>query len=89
MAAILLAVFESLYRSVNGGILPCKVDDGWGREDPVAREEESLLFNNGVETVRLEGRGRTLCSGSLLRPRAEVNGSSSVADMEGVMTAGE
>ena len=54
ISAILLAAFGSLNFSGNGGSLACIEDsDKGGLEAPVDRVEDSLLFNNGVDGLRL------------------------------------
>ena len=54
ISAILLATFGSLNLSGNGENLGCIEDnDKGGLEEPVDRDEDSLLFNNGVDVVQL------------------------------------
>lgn len=54
ISAILLATFGSLNLSGKGGSLGCieGIDKG-GLEIPFDRDEDSLLFNNSVDGVRL------------------------------------
>ena len=54
ISANLLATLASLKLSGNGGSLACIEDiDKGGLEVPVDRDEDSLLFSNGVDGVRL------------------------------------